>query len=167
MGNQMTSTSFSVPVLQSQMPAQGTDASPTPVFWIYMDDKCRWNLHKEGGEVEASFGSRADAARFVRDLAANSPYRLFIETPDGKIVQELHGTTPLPRAENENGGDSAIAAPAAMPKNAAASAPNFENADLGSRLEWARRLESAARVSPSRISLLAGWLRRIRGSQTG
>jgi hypothetical protein len=164
MGNQMTNSSIFVPILQSQMPAEGADASPTPVFWIYIDDKCRWNLHKEGGAVEASFGSRADAARFVRDLGGDSAYRLFIEMPDGKIVQELHGTKPLPRAKN--GDDNAAAAPTAATANAVAAAPTAENAGFSGRLEWARRLESVARVSPSRMSVLASWLRQMLGSQT-
>jgi len=133
MGSQTTDLHLAVPVLRSHLPAEADDAGAAPVFWIHLDEKCRWSLHKEGGAVEASCGSRAEAARFLRDLTGTSPYRLFIGMPDGKIVQELHVTMPLPRSENGN--HIAVAAPTTVAESAIAAAPNSESAGLGSRLE--------------------------------
>ena len=161
MGNQMISSSISVPILQSHMPAESMDAGPEPVFWIYIDDKCRWSLHKEGGTAQASFSSRAEAAKFVQDLAGNLSYRLFIEMPDGKIVQELHSATPSSANVHEAANDIAGIG-SFTPAAAKDDRHTTERTDLRSRLEWAHRLEATSRVSPSRVSLLVNWLRDLR-----
>ena len=94
MGSQSASRIVTVPSLQSTVPAVDADAGSVPVFWIYVDDGGRWCLRKEGGAAEAAFNSRAAALAFVRDLARTSPsYRLFIETEDGRIIQEPHTAT--------------------------------------------------------------------------
>jgi hypothetical protein len=150
MGSQSASHIVTAPSLQSTVPTADTDAGSVPVFWIYVDDGGRWCLRKEGGAAEAAFDSRAAALAFVRDLARTSPsYRLFIETEDGRIIQEPHTAT------------EGHAVPAAPEKpNARADAAGGDS--LGRGLEWADQLTSAARVSPSRVSLLSDWLHKMR-----
>jgi hypothetical protein len=150
MGSQSASRIVAAPSLQSTVPPVDADTGSVPVFWIYVDDGGRWCLRKEGGAAEAAFDSRAAALAFVRDLARTSPsYRLFIETEDGRIVQE-------PRTGTE--GHAVSAAP--EKPNARADAAGGES--LGRGLEWANQLASAARVSPSRVSLLSDWFHRMR-----
>jgi hypothetical protein len=144
MGSQAAAQLVVVPNLQSTVPTVDVGAGSLPVFWIYIDDEGHWCLRKEGGATEATFGSRDAALAFVQDLAGNQPYRLFIETPDGRVIQEQHGA------------GLGVGASSAPPSQAG------NGTDLGQRLEWARQLESAARTSPSRLSLLAELFHRTR-----
>jgi hypothetical protein len=160
MGDHMADRFVTVPVLQSSIPPADAEAGPAPVFWVYIDDNGRWRLRKEGGAAEASFSSRAAAARFVQDLAGELSYRLFIETQDGRIVQELHGTTPSPHHGKAE--DGIANTPPVAVAGSTADGHKIEKSDLRSRLEWAHQLESAARVSPSRISVLGQWLGKKR-----
>jgi hypothetical protein len=86
-------------------------------------------------------------------VEGGAAYRLFIETDDGKVVLEQHA--PLPG--EQTGSDTADA----MPVSAESPAAERRAMNLGRHLEWAHQLESAARVSPSRIRLLAHWLREM------
>lgn len=147
MGSQVIGEVVTVPSLQWTASSFASDTGSAPVFWIYIDDEGQWCLRKEGGPTEASFSSRAAAAAFVQDLAGASPYVLFIETQDGRVLQEQHG------GESQQNGVKAAARPAATRAT--------ETVDLGGRLEWAHQLESAARVSPSRLSVLTHWLREM------
>jgi hypothetical protein len=150
MGSLSASRILATPALQSTVPAVDAGTGSVPVFWIYVDDTGRWCLRKEGGAAEAAFDSRAAALAFVRDLTRYSPsYRLFIETEDGRIIQEPHTATE---------GHAASAAP--EKPNACADAAGGESLSRG--LEWANQLASAARVSPSRASLLSDWLHKMR-----
>jgi hypothetical protein len=81
-------TESASPSIAGVLPIDDANCSSAPVFWIYLDVAGRWCL--QGGATEASFASRAECFAFARDLAKNSSYRLFIETEDGRIVQELH-----------------------------------------------------------------------------
>ena len=130
--------------------AMDADTGSAPVYWIYVDDGGRWCLRKEGGAAEAAFDSRAAALAFVRDLARTSPsYRLFIETEDGRIIQEPHTAT-----------EGHAVSPAPEQPNARADAAGGESLSRG--LEWANQLASAARVSPSRTGVLSDWLHKMR-----
>jgi hypothetical protein len=150
MGSQSAARIVTVPSLQSTVPAAGADASSVPVFWIYVDDGGRWCLRKEGGAAEAAFDSRAAALAFVRDLARNAPsYRLFIETENGRIIQEPHTAT-----EGH--------AVSSAPEKPNARADTAEGDSLSRGLKWANQLTSAARVSPSRTGVLSDWLHKMR-----
>jgi hypothetical protein len=162
MGNQFADQLLTLPVLQSRVSAADSESGSAPVFWVYLDDSGRWRLREEGGAAEAAFGSRAAAADFVKDLADKSPYRLFIETQDGRIVQELHGITPSPRSGNAE--DRIANSPAAAKAGAMDDGHESRTSGLREQLAWANQLASAARVSPSRMSLLGAWLRKIRSS---
>lgn len=162
MGNQLAGQLLTLPILQSKVSAADFETGSAPVFWVYLDDSGRCRLRKEGGAVEATFCSRAAAAVFVKDCAGKSPYRLFIETQDGSIVQELHGATPSPRGGNAKG--RIANSPPAANADAIEDIHESEMSDLRERLEWANQLALAARVSPSRMSLLGAWLQRIRES---
>lgn len=154
MGSQVIGQVVTAPGLQWTASSFASDTGSAPVFWIYIDDEGQWCLRKEGGPTEASFSSRAAAAAFVQDLAGTSPYVLFIETQDGRVLQEQHGAASYARGEPR---ESAVAKTVAQ----AAGAPTTETTDLGRRLEWAHQLESAGRVSPSRLSVLTHWLREM------
>ncbi len=156
MGSLITGQIATVPGLQWTVSPDDSDAGSEPLFWIYVDKQGRWCLRKEGDETDAFFGSRAEAIAFIRNVEGNAAYRLFIETDDGKVVLEQHAAlsaSPCERAENDIADGMPVAA-----ENPAAEGRAM---DLGRQPEWAHQLESAARVSPSRISLLAHWLREI------
>ena len=156
MGSLMTGQIVTVPGLQWTVSADESDAGSGPLFWIYVDNEGRWCLRKEGDETDAFFGSRADALAFIRNVEGNAAYRLFIETNGGKVVLEQHAAlSPSPR--ERTGSDTTDGMPAAAENPAA----ERWAMNLGGQLEWAHQLESAARVSPSRISLLARWLREL------
>jgi hypothetical protein len=153
MGSQVIGQVVTVPGLQWTASSLASDAGGAPVFWIYIDDEGHWCLRKEGGPTEASFSSRAAAAAFVQHLAGNARYVLFIETQDGRVVQEQHGAASSPRGEPQRNTLKTVAFDAGTDATQAA--------DLGRRLEWAHQLESAGRVSPSRRSVLADWFRAM------
>jgi len=156
MGSLLTGQIVTVPGLQWTVSLDESSAGSGPLFWIYLDKEGRWCLRKEGDETDAFFESRADALTFIRNVEGNTAYRLFIETDSGKVVLEQHAAlSPSPRERAED--DAANPMPAARK----ASAPETRTTDLGDRLAWAHQLESAARASPSRMSLLASWLREM------
>jgi hypothetical protein len=153
MGSLIMGQIVTVPGLQWTVSSDDSNAGSGPLFWIYVDKHGRWCLRKEGDETDAFFGSRAEALAFIRSVEGGAAYRLFIETDDGKVVLEQHA--PLPG--EQTGSDTADA----MPVSAESPAAERRAMNLGRHLEWAHQLESAARVSPSRIRLLAHWLREM------
>ena len=156
MGSPITGEIVTVPGLQWTVSSDESDVGSGPLFWIYLDKEGRWCLRKEGDETDAFFDSRADALTFIRNVEANAAYRLFIETDNGKVVLEQHAAlSPSPR--ELTGNDTADRMPLAAESPASERRPM----NLDQQLEWAHRLESAARVSPSRLSLLAQWLREL------
>jgi hypothetical protein len=160
MGSNATAQIVPHPRLQPSAPAACQDAGSVPVFWIYIDDKGRWCLRKEGGAAEAVFSSRDAAIAFVRDLAGGLPFRLFIEAQDGKVAQEHHAAHMLSPGEpmqRASGG-----ARPAIPEKPTTEAGATEVSELSRGLEWARQLEASARISPSRIGLLAELFHRSR-----
>ena len=160
MGSQIVGQVVAVPGLQWTVSDDDSPVPSGPLFWIYVDQQGRWCLRREGCESEACFGSRAEAADFLEDVEGHAPYRLLIETRNGKVVLEQHGAAPsAPRDERKEGRD-ANAAPAVAPSSSAdASAP--DDSSLGRGLAWANRLESEARVGPSRLGVLGRWLHEI------
>ena len=150
MGRETTSK-WMMPDLQSKVVPTTPGAAMIPVFWIYMDGEGHWCLHKEGGAAEASFNSRAAAIAFVGSFAGTSPYRLFVETDDRRMVQQHHGAFSIPEGEPKE--DSTSRALIGSTVSDAANA-RAESSELSRRLEWANHLASASRVSPSRMALL-------------
>jgi hypothetical protein len=148
------------------VPAGEPGPSPAPVFWAYADQEGRWRVRKEGGATEATFGSRAAAVAFLRDLVKSlSSYRLFLEQADGRIVQEAAELPPMSFAAEES--SSALTVPVSNDVPAAATDRHegpavASKSGLRRRLEWADRLSSEARQSPSRSRLLAEWIRGTR-----
>jgi len=156
MGSLIIGQIVTVPGLQWTVSPDGSDAGPGPLFWIYVDKEGRWCLRKEGDETDAFFDSRADALAFIRNVEGNAAYRLFVETDDGKVVVEQHAAlSPSARERAEN--DTASEMPLAVGGPAA----ERRTSDLGQQLAWAHQIESAARVGPSRIGLLARWFREM------
>ena len=97
MGSQIVGQVVAVPGLQWTVPDDDSHIPSGPLFWIYVDRHGHWCLRREGGEGEACFASRAEAAAFLQDVQSDLPYRVFIETALGKVVLEQHGT-PSPAA---------------------------------------------------------------------
>ena len=156
MGSLIMGQIVTVPGLQWTVSSDDSNAGSGPLFWIYVDKQGRWCLRKEGDETDAFFGSRAEALAFIRSVEGSAACRLFIETDDGKVVLEQHAALSTSSHEpSENGTADG------MPVAAANPAAEGRAMNLGRRLEWAHQLESAARVSPSRIGLLAHWLREM------
>jgi len=101
-GSQIVGQVVAVPGLQWTVSDDDSHVPSGPLFWIYVDPQGRWRLRREGGEGEASFASRAEAAAFLQDVQSDSPYRVFIETALGKVVLEQHGAPapePVERTE--------------------------------------------------------------------
>jgi hypothetical protein len=133
------------PILASVMPALDAMDGSVPVFWIYIDIGGRWCVRREGGGTESIFASRAVCLAFVRSLGGNLPYRLFVETENGRMVQELHdGRTGISSRDRSSVQDEGRA-----------SSRHF---DCGHQL--------ASRSTPFRTSLLSNWFRRMRPSTT-
>jgi len=73
MGNQIIGQLVAVPGLQWTVSDDDSAVPSGPLFWIYVDQQGRWCLRREGGESEACFGSRAEAAAFLQDVETIRP----------------------------------------------------------------------------------------------
>jgi len=160
MGSQIVGQVVAVPGLQWTVSDDDSPVPSGPLFWIYVDQHGRWCLRREGGETEAYFGSRAEAAAFLEDIEGDSPYRLLIETRNGKVILEQHGTARSARDDERRKGRGTNAASAAAP-NAGADTGAPGDSTSGRGLAWVSKLESAARVCLSRLALLGRQVREV------
>ena len=160
MGSQIVGQVVAVPGLQWTVSDDDAPVPGGPLFWIYVDRQGRWCLRRGGCESEACFESRAEAADFLEDVEGHSPYRLLVETRNGKVILERHGAAPSTRHHERKEGRGANE-PSAPTATAGADASAPDDSALGRGLAWANQLESEARVGPSRLGLLGRWLNEI------